>query len=166
MSAVAIPAETTAVDLARVLQGATARTPAISWRAEMQPVPQHRVRVTFGRDRTYVGRGHGDAYVEDPDLVYRDELRMRWHAARLGKWPLEGDLVAVFLFAGNSSGRRYRPDFTNAAKAVEDAGNPSRDGGWRGLWLDDGQIVVEAGWIVSWGKSVRPFVALDVWRLE
>lgn len=165
MSVAAMPAETAAGDLVRLLQGASSRRPAISWRAEVQPVPQHRVRVTFGRDRTYVNRGHGSAYVEDPDVVYRDELRMLWRSARLGKRPLEGDLIAVFLFAGNSSRNRRRPDFTNLAKAVEDAGNPSRDGGWLGLWEDDGQIVAEAGWIVSWGRAVRPFVALDVWRL-
>ncbi len=153
--------------VARTLQRLVTKPPVLSWSGQVQPIPMHRSRVVFGRShtRTY-------AHNEDADNVFRGELRLLWTAAGLGRRrPLEGDLAAVFTFAGSSwnpRSRRHdrrRPDETNLAKAVEDAGNPDPRGGWRGLWLDDAQIVLEVGWISAWGRDVAPLVTLDVWRL-
>ncbi len=157
--AFALDEASSAVLGARLLQGLVAKPAAVSWAGELQPVPLHRARVRFDRFRTY-------AYTRDVDAVYRDELRMRWRAAHLvssRRPPLEGDLAAVLTFAGNSRGNRRRPDATNLAKAVEDAANPSA--GWRGLWLDDRQVVLELAWISAWGPDVQPRVTLDLWRL-
>lgn len=126
--------------------------PALLWAAEIQPVPLHRARVRRAR-----------AYLPEADQVFRDDLRMLWRAAGLGKTPLTGDLGVVMTFAG---GTDRRPDLTNLLKAVEDAANPSSDRGWLGLWEDDSQVRTLLGEITAWGRGVRPFVTLEAWRLR
>lgn len=153
--------EAPAVALLRRVQSAMSRPPAISWGSSLQPVPLHRARVVLPGGRI---KSHG--HLEDADLDYREELRILWLAARLGRRPLDGDLLVAMTFIGRTGPRRrQRPDLSNLVKAVEDAGNPTRDGGWRGLWNDDAQIAQELVGIVDWRPGAQPLVTLDVWRL-
>jgi Holliday junction resolvase RusA-like endonuclease len=132
--------------------------PVLSWSGDLQPVPLHRSRVVVSARRSW-------AYNVEADKVYRDELRMLWLAARLGRSPLEGDLAVRMTFAGRRSARsRIRPDLTNLVKAVEDAANPVPRGGWRGLWEDDRQVRVLVSEITAWAPEASPQVTLEVWR--
>ncbi len=148
------------VDAMVALNGLLDTAPAISWRGELQAVPLHRARVVFGGRRGMAVH----AYKADVDEVYRQDLRMMWGAAGL-RGPLIGSLALVLTFAGRRPRNGRRPDVTNLVKAVEDAGNPSRDGGWPGLWNDDGQIELELVHLRRWDKHTRPLVSMDIWRL-
>lgn len=121
-------------------------TPAIVWEASIDPVPLGRARVVFARSRTF-------AHMPERDVVYRNDLRVLWRAARLVRRPLQGDLIVAMTFAGRS---RQRPDVSNLAKAVEDAGNGQ-------LWDDDRQIRTLHVEIVDWGRGVRPLVRIEIW---
>lgn len=151
-----------ALDAIGILSEIVARPPLISWRHEgLQPRPLHRARVKFEASHTY-------AYNDDRDVIYRRDLQTLWRAAHLGRSPLEGDLVTVMTFAGRKKDRLLRhprPDETNLRKAIEDAGNPAPRDGWKGLWLDDRQLVLNLGWIRGWGNNTRPVITVDVWSL-
>lgn len=138
---------------AEVLRGLQVEAePALSWSAVIEPVPLARPRVTrYG------------TYLPDADRVYREELWMLWRLAGFARRtfePLRGDLFVALTFAGSSS---RRPDLSNLVKAIEDAANPSNDGGWRGLWIDDVQIVELYARIRDWGRGVSPRIDLDIW---
>lgn len=135
----------------------------ISWRGDLQPIPLHRARVVFTGKRTM-------AYSPELDQVYRTDLQARWRYERAApRTPLEGPLAVTLRFAGATrvpdtrSARGWRqaarPDLTNVVKAVEDAANGV-------LWVDDRQVVALDASIVAWGRDVRPFVALAVWRAD
>jgi len=124
----------------------------LSWSGVVEPVPLARPRVTrYGR------------YLPDADRAFREELWMCWRLAGFAKrtfQPLQGDLLIGLTFAGST---KRRPDLSNLVKAVEDAANPSPDGGWQGLWLDDSQIVELIAQIEDWGPKVTARIDLDVW---
>lgn len=103
------------------------------------------------------------AYNPDANVRFRADLRESWTVFRVKpKTPIEGRLAIELRFAGSSrswSGRRANePDVSNVLKAVEDAGNAF-------LWIDDRQIKAIRAELVAWGKAVKPWISLRIWRV-
>jgi Holliday junction resolvase RusA-like endonuclease len=119
--------------------------PAISWDAPIHPIALARARVVFGKSRTY-------AHLPDRSVHFREELQLRWKAAKLKRQP--GPLAVALAFQG----RGFRGDVDNMAKAILDAGNEI-------LWHDDREILALMASITAWGPGQEPLVALDIWRI-
>ena len=123
-------------------------SPVLRWNDRIRPVQLHRARVVFARQT--------HAYIEERDRVFREELQLLWRAARLK--PLTSDLAVLMTFAGSGQAH-LRPDATNLAKAVEDAGNGF-------LWKDDQQIRVLVIGVEEWHRRAQDHISIEVWELE
>lgn len=126
----------------------------------INPVPLARARVVEDR-RTGRMRSHNTPKVE----AFYEEFR--WWARTRGRVrnPLLGDLALEILLWRRCTSPTNRGDLSNLVKAIEDAGNPSRDGGWCGLWHDDRQIVAyEHVRIVDSGPGVQGRILLRIHR--
>lgn len=126
----------------------------IDVRLDINPVPKARPRTAGGR-----------TWTPATTVQFQTDLRMLLRAARaVPRQPLEGPLEVVVILWRRCQSVMHAGDLDNLVKAVLDACNPSRDGGWPGLWRDDRQIRFLTAALVDAGPNVTGRVLLRARR--
>lgn len=121
---------------------------------DVNPVPLQRA-----------GRNIDDrrAYLEKRSREFRDEFRIMLRATgQVPRSPIGDEVLLEVLFWRRCTSAANRGDLTNLLKAIEDACNPSRDGGWLGVWHDDRQVVKLYGRIVESGPNVKGRIQMRI----
>lgn len=111
----------------------------------VNPIPQQRARVTFGKRGVH-------AYTPPRTAAYYDTIQWALKAAGVRK-PLAGLLDVKMRFWRNCRG--LPGDATNLAKAVEDASNGF-------LWEDDRQIRRLEIELIEYGPRIQGKIEIEI----
>lgn len=120
---------------------------------DLNPVPKGRPRLASG----------GFTRTPEKTAQFERDLRMMLLVQRaVPDVPLDGPLEVVLVLWRQCRSEAQCGDIDNLQKAVLDACNPTRDGGWTGLWRDDRQIKQITVAIVDSGPKVRGRIVLRI----